>query len=205
MLEDLSLLERLHHGLCEAVERGGVICFCKISARKYCTKHLARFYKYKSIDLPIIQKNGQCIYMDCNENRRTKGYCLKHYQAYRKRNAPFKKCSLEGCDNKHLAKGFCNKHYKQMQKNWAPLKRGNSFVRGNVYAKKPGTLDKKCIVPGCDITNRNKTTKEGIKKGLCKKHYRRWQAHGDYNVVLLPHGKNKNKDVIHGRHSEHVD
>jgi len=201
MNPDLSLLERLHHGLCESVERDGSICFGKKKARGYCDKHLARHYKYGTVDLPIIKKSTQCVFIDCKGKPKSKGYCSKHYQAYWKTSLNTKECVIDGCNNKHLSKGYCNKHYKRMRNNWDPLKKGSCFVKGNVAAKKAGTSDKKCIAPGCEVTNANRGNSNPIKKGLCQKHYARWRSHGSYNVVLPPHGKR----ILNGRHSKQMD
>jgi hypothetical protein len=63
MKEDLNLRTDLsalldRKGLCTVVERGGVICFGKIKAKKLCLKHYLRQRKYGLVDLPIKEKKN---------------------------------------------------------------------------------------------------------------------------------------------------
>ena len=71
MKDDLNLFERLNHGLCNAVEMSGAICFNHRSRGKYCAKHLSRLYKYQSFDLPP-KKVKKCKFIDCNEIHNSK-------------------------------------------------------------------------------------------------------------------------------------
>lgn len=196
MLEDLSLLERLHHGFCNAIERGGVICFGKKKARGYCLKHYERIRKHNSVDLPL-KETKRCKFIDCKKPYSLGGYCRNHYQsnwAVKKRNKKsddLSKCLVESCNNKNYVRGYCNKHYLKLKRYGNPdykQRRNNGKNHPNVLGR---GKNKKCIVPGCDITNE---IPHSIVKGLCTKHYNRWRKHKSFYLPIKQELKCSVKD-----------
>jgi hypothetical protein len=196
--EDLSLLERLHHGLCQAVERDGAICFSKRhGTARYCGKHASRYRRHKSFDLPF-KKIKYCKFIDCNNVYSTKGYCKSHYEILV--SAPKnkrKKCSIDECMKKRgSCSKFCPMHnsrisrYGTMEGNGKKRGHATQFKVGNISRKKE---PRRCIAASCDKDS--KTSK--ITKGLCSKHYQRWATHGDYNMSLY-------KERVHGGNSEQM-
>ena len=99
-------------------------CNQPIASRKtkLCHKHHYRQLRYGSIELhrKLVDKSKKCTIKDCDRNQQTlKGYCLKHYKAW-KRTQPkdkTKKCSV--CDNLvgNGSRGMCVKHYQQFRRN----------------------------------------------------------------------------------------
>ncbi len=63
-----------------------------------------------------------CKVKGCNLPYRSKGYCEKHYQAWRKgklgksKVVGVKVCKVKGCRNKHHAKGYCWNHYMKLRR-----------------------------------------------------------------------------------------
>lgn len=63
-----------------------------------------------------------CKVKGCNLPYRSKGYCEKHYQAWRRRKlaksqkSGVKSCKIRGCKNKLHARGYCWKHYMQWRR-----------------------------------------------------------------------------------------
>jgi hypothetical protein len=65
----------------------------------------------------------QCLFNNCRQEPRTRGFCHKHYKKLRRTGElellPREKytgCSVQGCEKKHHAKGYCDKHSVQMRK-----------------------------------------------------------------------------------------
>jgi len=184
MKQDLSLLDRLHHGLCQAVERDGSICFGKKKAKGYCEKHYDRMKRLGTIDLPI-KKDRKCRFFDCDNIHFCNGYCKKHYK--KRFNKSKIKCYVDGCNNPKHGYGLCSTHLLRLKKHGdvdAVLKSG--FDKGYKPPWTGTALHMKCIVPGCDVKHGDE--KRNLVKGLCNKHYLRWRRHGDYNISLINRG-----------------
>ena len=198
MKEDLSLLEQLHHGLCVAMEKGGAICFGKIHRKGYCRKHYERIRKYNSVNLPLkIVK--LCIFIDCNQPHWGRGYCEKHYHSNVEKTIRANKgCNVTGCQKfKDDATTICPMHRARLAK-FGSLEgsgklpgEGTRFKVGHKVNIKPIRI---CIVSGCD----RDSSRCEIIKGLCPKHYQRWNTHKNYNVVL------KRGKKTHGSHTKHL-
>jgi hypothetical protein len=65
----------------------------------------------------------KCIYGECNELAKSRGYCKRHYtEMYRKKAfviLPAKnksKCKVNGCSKNVLISGMCGKHYQRFRK-----------------------------------------------------------------------------------------
>lgn len=196
MFEDKSLLERLNHGLCHAVEKKGVICFGKIHRKTYCRKHYNRIKKYKSVNLPDKVKK-LCKFIDCNLVHFGKGFCERHYKSMidKPRRAKIG-CTVTECNKfSNEASTICDMHRARLKK-YGTLK-GSGILPGESTRFKTGhTLNKKpirtCIVADCD---KDSTICEII-KGLCSTHYQRWNRHRDFNIVLK---RGKSKNVSHSK------
>ena len=105
-----------------------------------------------------MNSNMLCKILNCGKNKRSKGYCSKHYQRYRKYgDALFckyghgKRCSIINCFNEHHGYGFCTKHYLKYIKYGNPIK-GREY---NLYLK--------CQEIKCDKNHKA--------KGYCRMHY----------------------------------
>lgn len=185
-LQEILLETRKNSNLCCAVERGVIICFKERAQHdKYCSMHRARFYKYKSFELPVKEKK-RCKFIDCKKEYKRGGYCGNHYSniwAIKKRDKSrndLPKCLINDCNNHNYVKGYCNKHYlKLIRYGDAQFKqkRNNGKNHPNVLGR---GKNKKCIAPGCCITNE---IPNSIIRGLCPKHYNRWRKFGDYNIA----------------------
>lgn len=192
-LAEILAETRKNSSLCMAIEKNHNLCFKererdskgKITS-KYCAMHRCRLRRYGSFDLPL-KSIKKCKFIDCKEKFYGKGFCKKHYKKHIRLN--HKKCSLEECQNNVDAKGYCQKHYLRYKKNGDP----NKFVKKSDYTVlfKNGHLPHnagkikydRCIVPDCPVTKENNPYRQGITKGLCRKHYTRWYKHKDYTIV----------------------
>jgi len=58
MKEDLTLFNRPYHSLCQAVERGGVICFGKKVSKGLCGKHYARWLRHGDYNIVLIERTS---------------------------------------------------------------------------------------------------------------------------------------------------
>lgn len=169
MQEDLSLGSLHYHGLCSAIERGGVICFSPIQVKGYCWKHYCRLRKHGTISLPIklIKK---CKFIDCNKAYHSSGYCKNHYQQHLKRTIS-KKCSALECQTNTVGK-YCSKHrtrlYRYGTLEGSGKKKGRHFKPGETYTIKEYKI---CLAKCCG----RDSNKFKITKGLCPKHYQRWR------------------------------
>jgi hypothetical protein len=185
-IQEILAETRKTSNLCCAVEKGGIVCFKKKATHdKYCSMHRGRLHKYKSLELPIKEKK-RCKFIDCNRKYERGGYCGLHYSniwGAKKRNFPksdLEKCLVEDCNNKNYVRGYCNKHYLKLIRYNDPnykKKMNNGKKHTNVLGR---GKNKKCIAPGCCITNE---IPNSILRGLCRKHYNRWRKFGDYNIV----------------------
>lgn len=64
-----------------------------------------------------------CAIDGCSKPSKTRGWCLMHYELWRRHGDPLKRvrvipgfyktCSVEGCDAPHRCKGLCGKHYQR--------------------------------------------------------------------------------------------
>lgn len=194
-IEEILKDVRKDSDLCCAIENGTVPCYNKRKKRsRYCCKHVARKFKYKSFELPKKEKKV-CKFIDCERLARCHDMCYRHYK--NSDSSLIKpRCSIENCNRKHEAKGYCRIHYKRMRRTGDPCgsvarKKGTCYPAGwNTGLCKA----KKCIVPNCEIEYTNKTR---LVKGLCKKHYSRWLRHKDYNKIKpRPHGLKYKKKAI---------
>lgn len=103
-----------------------------------------------------------CDVEGCNKSKVKRGYCVKHYERWRRHGDPLKvkylvnmKCSIDGCDGKHSCRGYCSFHYDRLRH------------------KTPLTQEKRIIDPkrGCVILN---CTRPHWGKYYCKIHYMRF-------------------------------
>ena len=175
MKEDLSLLERLHHGLCEAVEIGNVICYGKKKGKKYCNKHYKRLKRNGSLN-KLEKKIIRCRFIDCKNDHYVKGMCRSHYRKYLKTKV-IKICKCEGCINKVYQRELCVTHYKRF------IRYGDvNFVNKNRNIKNLSPAKKRDYNFKCRVKDCSHHEKAKIVKGLCDKHYRRWLKFGDYHI-----------------------
>jgi hypothetical protein len=196
MKHDLSLLERMHHGLCTAIETGGIICYGAIRTKGYCRKHYQRLLKHGSINL-IVPEKKKCKFLDCERPYWSKSYCKKHYSFYiEKPKKPNAKCKLTQCTKyEESTTSVCPMHRARFKK--FKTYEGSGLAPGEVTRFKIGhTLNKKdlrcCIVADCVVDSNSSE----ITKGLCRKHYHRWRAHKDYNCVKK---RGRSKNVNHSK------
>jgi len=112
----------------------------------------------------------KCEIDGCDNNYLAKGFCIKHYSAYKRNGDPCVDmrikhigCKIDGCDGRHSAKGYCQSHYQKL----------------TLYGD-PNFVSKKKIDPGCKIEDCNGGHKA---KGFCIKHYCRYLTHGDPTMV----------------------
>jgi len=178
-----NIRQDIHSDLCQAIERGGVVCFKKRSGRsRYCGAHSSRMRVYKSFDLPkkAIKK---CRMMGCENKHEAKGYCDKHYQKYElKISGSTRKCSVELCEKQHEAKGYCKKHYQRFIIHGDPLIASRKGTVTNPDGMPIKEYNHRCMVKDC-----GKTRCDGvITRGLCCKHYTRWKRHGDHSIIKRP-------------------
>lgn len=177
MKPDLSL-KNLNHGLCEAVERDGTICFNQIHCKGFCYKHYHRLWRFGSVNLPD-RKVKKCKFIDCGEDYSAKGYCYNHYRQYMRRTTKHL-CEAEGCTKPSIGK-YCSMHRTRLKRygslDGSGRKKGGNFKPGNTYIT-PKEY-KTCIAKEC---GRNSNDYK-ITRGLCPKHYRRWKLYGVYNTL----------------------
>lgn len=181
MKPDFSLANLHYHGLCTAIERGGVLCFNKKHAKGFCYKHYDRMQAHGSVNLPekVVRK---CKFIDCDNLHHCKGYCKKHFKGKQYKSKV--KCSVDECNNPKHGQGLCSTHQMRLKKHGdvnIVLKSGFNKGYQPIWTGKP--LHKECIVPGCSVKYGDQP--RNLKKGLCNKHYCRWRKHGDYNVTLI--------------------
>lgn len=88
-------------------------------------------------------------------------------------------CIVEGCLNKaNAAKGLCHKHY------------GRKRRHGNTDDPERINKGKTCSVEGCE--------KDAREKGMCVRHARRVETHGDPHTVTKPYTYDGQECLIHG-------
>ena len=177
MKPDLSLIN-LNHGLCEAIERSGIICFQKKYCKGYCCTHYTRLLRTGSIN-PTIKQNKKCKFIDCKEDFFAKGYCVNHYRKFIRSNTS-NICTVDEC-NKRTTGKYCSMHRTRVKRYGTTLgsgyKKGSTFKPGNTFIRQKEY--KICLAKAC-----NRDSNEfKITKGLCPKHYRRWLLSGEYEDV----------------------
>lgn len=67
-----------------------------------------------------MSNSKTCLVDGCDNEAYCKGYCRKHYTAFKRHgdaNHTKKKkiCSVEGCSSKHYGKGLCKLHYEKVR------------------------------------------------------------------------------------------
>ncbi len=71
---------------------------------------------------PGKKKIKVCRVRGCRLPVRCKGYCGKHYQAWRRKKISgtkktgIKVCKVKGCKGKHYGKGYCRNHYMRWRR-----------------------------------------------------------------------------------------
>jgi hypothetical protein len=70
---------------------------------------------------------AQCAVDGCDNSKRTRGYCEKHYYKYRIYGDPLgaspsrqRTCDFSDCLNKHFSSGYCEKHYRRWKRTGDP-------------------------------------------------------------------------------------
>lgn len=101
-----------------------------------------------------------CKTDECSGAAIKRGFCNKHYQAFRKSQAPA--CVVRECTRRSIAKEVCAAHYKRL------LETGTVQSSKPVRDYKPGSV---CEVVGCGSVTKA--------RGYCSPHYARLGRHGD--------------------------
>ncbi len=101
--------------------------FDKISTKvASIDKNLSKLIGKKKVKVtagkPGKKKVEICRAKGCGLPVRSKGYCGKHYQAWRRKKsrktkeAGAKVCKAKGCNKRHYGKGYCRNHYMQWRR-----------------------------------------------------------------------------------------
>lgn len=121
---------------------------------------------------------GTCSVEGCETNVRCKGFCVKHYQRWRRNGDPLggrgwnpDVCTIDGCERPPLARGWCNTHYRRWQRVGDPLADQPHRSEIPKPVKIPFVFREVCEVEGC--TNKHNA------QGFCGPHYMRWRKYGD--------------------------
>jgi hypothetical protein len=107
--------------------------------------------------------DGCCSIVSCDELPRCRGLCYRHYSAWRRRTRT-DVCSFESCTGRVNARSLCGGHYAQL-------------LGGRPLAPLKSNRRAECRIEGCDQLSEAQR--------LCRKHYYRWKANGDPNVVVI--------------------
>lgn len=120
-----------------------------------------------------------CRIDGCGRRAVARGWCGKHYQAWRAKGDPlapdrrkdvkYAGCAVDGCDREHEARGWCHYHYHR----W--LRYGNPEEPDRRSGKPP------CAIPGCDRPH--------AARGYCLLHYRKLKLYGDPLADRTRHAK----------------
>ncbi len=92
-----------------------------------CHKHHLRLLRHGHTGLSreLVDKNRECIIEKCERKSQTiKGYCLKHYKEWKRRQPVDESIKCSVCDKPvgSGSKGLCVKHYSRL------LQRGNTTL-----------------------------------------------------------------------------
>lgn len=169
---------------CQAIEKGGVVCYNKKAKNsKYCCKHASRLRRFKQLELP--KKIKACKILNCENKYYASGYCGKHYEQYKRKNT-IKKCDIKDCFKTCFGKRkYCSMHQLRLYK-YGCIE-GNGIKRGiagimnikSLNKQMPKKEYKECIARQCI----NNSSNNRITKGLCRTHYSRWLRYKDYNIA----------------------
>ena len=145
---------------------GVATCGKKVEARGLCGSCYQMRKKIGAIQLLPRVNVGTCKAEGCDAKAKTAGFCIAHYEKFRKYGDPFgkavrnrdKQCSVDDCVSQPVGRGLCPKHYAAWkahgdptgQSAWAK-KRYEKIVDDNgyvmVYAKGHGNARKSGRVP----------------------------------------------------------
>ena len=130
-----------------------------------------------------------CSVYDCKNNRKSKLYCEKHWDRFKKYGTtelPIKQikiCSVENCQRTHYALGYCDLHYERFKEHGDPVYKKptrhcsvencHNKYKGNGLCHNHNTLMKRNGTIEIDLNRASKTMKEGYRTGRIK----------------IPHGK----------------
>lgn len=142
-----------------------------------------------------------CSIEDCDDPVCARGWCSKHYQAWKRHGDPLgftpeRLCEVAGCGEKHKALGCCNTHYLQWRKENVPrpectfpecgnpvdshglcpshaaqLRAGKELLPLGTPRPRPVRVKALCIIDDCPQV--------AYCRGWCRVHYQHWQRHGD--------------------------
>ena len=118
---------------------------------------------------------GTCSILDCGRPERSRGWCKRHYERWRKHGDPLapkqrpgrnprppKPCAVKGCGraSRYGSQGYCNTHYSRWYRTDNP---------GPAHTRAYGRVV--CSINGCNKPHRA--------RDYCQAHYERWQKYGD--------------------------
>lgn len=148
--------------------------------------------------MPNRKSDRVCDVADCSRKHEAKGYCKRHYRAWRTHGDPMinlksgrRICVVDGCEAYRSAGGLCHKHYLR-QRRGSPLDAPDRMFRHDG-----------CDVEGCDRPHWS--------WGLCKFHdHRKRQGKNLTDPIRVLSGGSPYANVHNkvraqrGKASEHV-